>query len=117
MSYTVEDLDQAVAARVGATADWPSEGGWQSFPWARESFEIPGIGTLQVLEYQDEEFETQCWLVVRITDPEGNVRLFKRNGWRASHDGSYLEGPTFEVKEFTETVTVTNYYAITAEDA
>lgn len=113
IAYTVEDLDKAIAA--GGTSRWASDsGGWDRYAYASAEVELDDIGTLRVVEYHDEEFETQCWLVVSITDPDGNERLFKRNGWRASHDGSYLDGPTIEVVKHVETVEVTTYEHITS---
>ena len=106
LPYTVADLNAEVAKLGG------SDEGWYTLAWGADH-EVPGIGIANKVEYHDEEFETRCWLVVSIKDDTGNVRLFKRNGWRASHDDSYLDGPTVEVEKRTEMVEVTTYKPVT----
>lgn len=107
--YTVADLDAAVNVAWGRQNAWYDSAGWEHVAWNDREHDLPGIGTLRMVENHDEEFETQCWLIVSVIDEYGMMRLFRRNGWRASHDGSYLDGPTLEVKAVTKIVTVTEW--------
>jgi hypothetical protein len=102
LPYTIAELDKAI-------------GDWEYYMWGSLPTELPGIGTMTRVELHDEEFETACWMVVKIVDPQGNERLFKRNGWRASHDGSCLDGPTVEVRAETKTIQVTTYETVFTE--
>jgi hypothetical protein len=72
--------------------------------------ELPGIGVLtQVESYGGEGKGDDYYLIFKVVTRTPNTkttRVFKRNGWHASHDGSYLEGPTVEGKQVVKTVTV-----------
>lgn len=68
--------------------------------------EIPGLGTLKVIEtFGGEGLGDQYWVVFSLTDGDGNTRLFRRNGYYASFDGGYLDGPLLEVKPVDRMVT------------
>lgn len=43
-----------------------------------------------------------------MLDEAGDERLFRRNGWYASYSGGYFEGPTEEVAEAQQLITVYN---------
>lgn len=68
---------------------------------------LEGIGTVRQVERHGggEGDGERYWIVISVTDPEGNVRLFQRNGWYASFNGGYLDGPTVEVEEAVKQVT------------
>lgn len=68
---------------------------------------LDGIGTAKMVEqFGGEGGGDKYWFILSVTDADGNERLFRRNGWYASFDGGYYEGPTEEVVEATETVKV-----------
>lgn len=72
-----------------------------------EYVEFPGIGRIEMVESFGGEGEgDQYWFVFKITDADGNVRFFRRNGWYASFNGGYYDGPTEEVKPAEKTITV-----------
>lgn len=69
--------------------------------------EIAGIGRATLVdEFGGEGQGDDYFIIFSVTEPNGNVRLFKRNGYHQSHDGSYLDGPTEEVRETQEVITV-----------
>jgi hypothetical protein len=109
VNYTVANIDMAISDLypLPERAWSPTSYAWEHLLRGPEGaqHELPGIGTLRVVEIRDEEFEAKCWVVVSVTDADGNVRCFRRNGWRASHDGSYLGGPTEEVLPRAKVVT------------
>lgn len=45
------------------------------------------------------------WQVWKVTDAEGNVQYFKKEGYYMSYDGSNWDGTLFEVEPFEKTVT------------
>ncbi|AMS02566.1 hypothetical protein BJD55_gp017 [Gordonia phage Yvonnetastic] len=77
------------------------EDAWSCLSYQTNPVEIEGLGEVCVEEDFDEEFHTNRYLVVRV----GSSLHYKRCGWRASHDGSYLDGPTVQVRPLTKTVT------------
>lgn len=48
----------------------------------------------------------QYWFVFKITDDNGEVRYFRRDGWYASFNGGYYDGPTEEVVAQEKTIIV-----------
>ena len=68
---------------------------------------IPGIGQAVAVDRFGGEGEgDDYWFVFKVTEPNGNERIFKRNGWYASYDGGYYEGPTEEVVEGEKVIRV-----------
>ncbi|CPS09911.1 hypothetical protein I3U64_00365 [Mycobacteroides abscessus subsp. abscessus] len=68
---------------------------------------IEGFGHFDVVESFGGEGEgDQYWFVFKITDDNGEVRYFRRNGWYASFDGGYYDGPTEEVVAQEKTIIV-----------
>ncbi|MBO0676908.1 hypothetical protein JRC04_05485 [Mycolicibacterium sp. S2-37] len=118
MTYTVEDLDAAVLAHYDEDEDYQE--GWGNlgealyhYNWGvnkdkpAPTVELDGIGTVRKVEdFGGEGQGDQYWIVISITDADGNVRYFQRDGWYASYDGGYYEGPTFEVRPEEKTITV-----------
>lgn len=116
MSYTVQDLDNAVgawASTLTQTANYLSPGNYdadesrvwgelkQYLSWKDHKFILlPGIGELTLVKVVGggEGGGEDYHLILRVTSDHGVVRTFKRNGWYASYDGGYLEGPTQEGK-------------------
>jgi hypothetical protein len=69
--------------------------------------DLPGFGRASLVSQHGGEGQGDDYhIVFTVTDDAGNVRTFKRNGYHASHDGSYLDGPTEEVKPVEKVVTV-----------
>ncbi|OHU63987.1 hypothetical protein [Mycobacteroides chelonae] len=66
-----------------------------------------GFGHIEVVDsFGGESQGDQYWFVFKITDDNGGVRYFRRDGWYASFDGGYYDGPTNEVVEQEKTITV-----------
>ncbi|WP_099021224.1 hypothetical protein [Mycolicibacterium palauense] len=115
MSYTVEDLDASIASGSWDDNDIPDRygccDGWDDFleelEWGKKCVDIPDIGIAELSEqFGGEGQGDQYWAVVKILGEKGETRYFRRDGWYASFDGGYYEGPTDEVYPATETVTV-----------
>lgn len=66
-----------------------------------------GFGYIEVVDTFGGEGEgDQYWFVFKITDDNGEVRYFRRDGWYASFNGGYYDGPTEEVVQQEKTITV-----------
>lgn len=102
--YNRETRQFETVHRVGADQGWSSIS--EAIEYGGNTLEIAGLGTVSHIEsFGGEGQGDQYWMVFKITD--GDVsRTFKRDGWYASYDGGYLEGPTTEVKAVQKTITV-----------
>ena len=134
MTYTIEELDEAIENEetswngdwnefeelLDETTEWVKvpEGteGARSFdhgktfekslPKAVIGADLPGIGrAIGIDQFGGEGLGDDYWIVFKVTSDDGE-RIFKRNGYHASFDGSYLDGPTTEVKSVEKVVTV-----------
>lgn len=116
--YTIKELDAAIE-----NEETPWEGSWYEFEdaasssrqwvddeWIDQGFrgvDIPGIGRAELLEqYGGEGQGDDLWQVFKVTDPEGNERIFRRTGWYASYSGGDYDGPTEAVKGVEKVITV-----------
>jgi len=95
-------LDQRNLARTGSSEDYA----WENISY-QPGVEILPIGYVTVVEDYNEEFHTDRYVVISIETPAGK-QYFKRNGWRQSHYGSELDGPTVEVVPEQKTITIWN---------
>jgi hypothetical protein len=59
----------------------------------------------RVAEYGGMDLGSDYWVVVSLTNADGNVQYFRKSGWYASHDGGYLDNETEEVFPYEKTVT------------
>jgi hypothetical protein len=136
MTYTVEDLDAAVEEAFDDWHDFidateqtkeylevpaGTEGGYErqygelKGKWvAPFDLEVPGalldLGevvaqAVTVDRFGGEGQGDDYWAVFKVTVDEVD-RYFKRNGYHVSHDGSYFDGPTEEVRSVEKTITV-----------
>lgn len=120
VSYTVQELNEAVEEGFIYTylnhKNEPREiaaEGWRELNEALFYFGrnarvvIDGIGTLGGVEDHGggEGDGEERWYVFSVTDAAGE-RLFRRNGYYASYDGSHFDGPTEAVAPVQKTVTV-----------
>lgn len=66
---------------------------------------VEGIGQAVILDtFGGEGQGDDHWAVFKIISPDG-YRIFKRNGYYVSHDGSHYDGPTVEVRPAERIVT------------
>ncbi|WPH57740.1 hypothetical protein [Mycobacterium phage WXIN] len=103
MTYTIKDLNDAVAEHGFGYPGWNSFWELETYENGSEGYEstaLEGIGTVDIAEVVggSEGGGEEHWIVVKVTDAAGDVRYFKRDGWYASYDGGSLDGPTTEVK-------------------
>ena len=84
-----EDLDSAELDDNGSV--------WSAvMEYEGKTYELDGYSGKVVATYGGEGQGDQYWVVVSISDGE-TTRYFRRDGWYASYDGGYLDGPTSEV--------------------
>ncbi len=71
--------------------------------------DVQGLGRVTLeTQFGGEGQGDNYYLVLKVVDilsSDGTVRYFKKLGWHASHDGSYLDGDLVEVKPVDRTVT------------
>ena len=87
---------------------------WEDLQWALEYKEdsktvyLPGVGDVVLVNVRGggEGDGDDYHIIIRVTGQDSSIRTFKRNGWYASHDGGYLEGPTVEGKIVVKAVEV-----------
>lgn len=83
--------------------------GW--FAWQEvgsEGEQVEGVGLVHLVEDfggGEGSGETR-YLVFSVTDDQGSVRFFKKNGYYASYDGSSFDGSFDEVVPVEKVVTV-----------
>jgi len=70
-----------------------------------KDYELDGYSAKVVATYGGEGQGDQYWVVISISDGE-TTRYFRRDGWYASYDGGYLDGPTSEVAPKEKVITV-----------
>jgi hypothetical protein len=104
-----DDFDPAEDEFGGDSSEWDElENKLDGYPRsdAERVHELEGIGTVRLLEHHGGEGEgDDYYMVISVTDEMGDARLFRRNGWYASYDGGYYEGPTVEVRAVDRLVT------------
>ncbi|AXK86569.1 hypothetical protein SAMN05421776_11717 [Nocardia farcinica] len=81
--------------------------GWTGLDWFFQDFPdavvgLDEIGTVQIVEHNSRR------MIVSVTDPDGNVRYFQKNGYYSSYDGTDWDGGFFEVRP-AEQVIVTKH--------
>jgi hypothetical protein len=81
--------------------------GWDFWAWENKSTEIEGLGKVTTVEqFGGEGQGDRAWVVVRVDFPNGTSRYFKKDGYHASHDGTYYDGYFSEVTPQEKVVTV-----------
>lgn len=115
----LEDLDKLISSQVyfrrTSYGNYNSETTWdwwksESRSWNKDTeayenrrVEIPDVG---IVEYEDsyggEDEGTSYWVVVKLTEPSGNVRYFEKLGYYSSY--SYADS-YFEESEIMNEVT------------
>lgn len=110
MSFTLDELRAAIEETD--SENWMGEDFYYEVGYAKEQanerghygpIEIPGIGkAVGVEQFGGMDQGSDLWTVFRIL---GDDRLFRKNGYYASHDGSYYDGALEQVEAFEKTVT------------
>lgn len=61
-------------------------------------FDVPRLGKVRLVEQHGGEGQgDQAWIVIGLTMCHDVERLFRKEGWHASHDGTYYDGELVEV--------------------
>lgn len=103
MSYTIADVDRMIES---IEDEWENSG-WGAWKYEEFTRVETELGVIEyVADFGGEGKGDDYWVVVKITDANGDVRHFKRLGWYASYSGGELDGPTVEVKPTERTIVV-----------
>lgn len=80
---------------------------WWAWETGGEPTPIEGLGNVTTVEqFGGEGQGDRAWVVVKVEFPDGTVRYFKKDGYHASHDGTYFDGDFDEVTPQQKVVTV-----------
>jgi hypothetical protein len=101
----VEDLLENAFDPETEDTGW---GGWVEFGWSGTKVRhVPELGDVKIVEdFGGEGQGDTRYLVFQVTDEEGEVRLFQKDGYYSSYNGSDWDGDFYEVVETKEIVTV-----------
>lgn len=112
--YRVKRYDYATKSYVATGEVIPErydsivegDASWYEFEeLPREGIVVEGLGLVTLeSQYGGEGMGDEYYIVLRVTEGD-TVRFFRKNGWHASHDGSYLDGSLDEVKPVDRVVT------------
>lgn len=133
MSYTIADIEELVeqtgwdytyrrgdTERVSGWTEfmeyvhvsrkrWNSDTrGYDPIPESEIEYRhFEGFGRIEVVDsFGGEGQGDQYWFVFKVTDDNGEARYFRRDGWYASFNGGYYDGPTEEVVAQEKTIQV-----------
>lgn len=102
-------IDDEGLHQVGDSEDAAYEGSefWHEAYWGRKEYDLGEFGVAQYLDGETggEGSAEYIWQVWQVTDGEGNVQFFKKEGYYMSYDGSNWDGELFEVEPYEKTVT------------
>lgn len=105
----LEKIQTFIEGDYDAEGEWLEgyDGGWSEFSWAgRDGVEIPGLGLAKIVEnFGGEGQGDDRWVVFEV-----NGRLYEKDGYYASYDGTTWDGDLYEVKPVE--VTVTKYHRV-----
>lgn len=107
----LEQLDELVMSGDISIQGRYSDSSYPVESWDELKYELDSDGIQTPLgrlfkeaEYGGMDQGSEYWLIVGLETSEG-TRLFKKDGWYASHVGSELDGALFEVESFERTIT------------
>lgn len=86
-----------------AGAGW---GGFYELLYEMNQHDFEGLGTVTLLDQFGGEGQGDDYWIVFSVESDGDTQIFRRNGYHASFDGSYLDGPTQEVVQKEKLITV-----------
>ena len=120
MSYTVKDAEKAIndhefvdtyeyggGVRTSRYSGW---GEWSELYEAKaDAIEVEGLGAVKAIDGEDAgegDYNASVFVVFEVTDQEGNVRHFRKNGYYQSYNGTEWDGDFFEAKQVEKVITV-----------
>lgn len=111
MSLTDKEIGRALKNHTwGEEGYSPGDfgwGEWSEIDGAEDGEVVPGVGTVKVLEDFGGEGQGEViYLIFEITDPEGGVKLYRKDGFYASFHGSDWDGKFYEVVAREKVITV-----------
>lgn len=72
------------------------EFGYETGP--EDVFDVPRLGKVRLVEqFGGEGQGDEAWIVMGLTMCHDVERLFRKEGWHRSHDGTYYDGDLIEV--------------------
>ncbi len=133
MTYTIEELEAAITNEDTSwegswgSLEYSADHTWEfvrdeagqivrdgnnqavkrELPPAEQGKELPGIGRVLVIDsYGGEGQGEERWFVFKVTDTEGNERIFRKDGYYASHYGTDWDGDVTEVEQVKKMIDV-----------
>ncbi|MEU2002036.1 hypothetical protein ACH47B_13175 [Rhodococcus sp. NPDC019627] len=120
MSYTVTDAENAIADHefvdtytYGGETRTRRSSGWDEWSELYEAkadaVEVDGIGMVKAIDGEDAgegDYAAGVFVVFEVTDSEGGVRHFRKNGYYQSYNGTEWDGDFFEAKQVEKVITV-----------
>ncbi|MFE7717520.1 hypothetical protein ACFU44_00585 [Nocardia rhizosphaerihabitans] len=113
MTKTAAEVEAALLAHEDGHPfswwEWAELEGWD------EPVTVPGLGKVRILDLMHEVGDggEDRWMIVQVVhEPEegqkygGLTRLYQKNGFYASWDGSHWDGAFFEVRATSRTVRI-----------
>lgn len=83
--------------------------GWERYEWSSETFDIPGLGTVKVVDTftgGEDSWDVPTHIVFRVTFPDGTERYYRKKGRYQSYQGNDWDGPFSEVSPVSEFITI-----------
>lgn len=83
--------------------------GWDMWAWENslEGTRVEGLGQVTTVEqFGGEGQGDQAWVVIKIKFDDGTEKYYRKDGYHASHDGTYFDGDFDEVTPQQKVVTV-----------
>jgi hypothetical protein len=108
---TVEEIGRALKNHTwgeeGAKPGAYSWGYWCEIEGDEAGENVPGVGTVKVLEDFGGEGQGEIrYYIFEITDLEGEIKLYKKDGYYASFHGTDWDGGFYEVVAREKVITV-----------
>lgn len=88
--------------------EYDDDDSWYYWAWSNDDgTEVEGLGLVTTVEqFGGEGQGDRAWVVVKVEFKNGTTRFFKKDGYHASHDGTYYDGYFSEVTPQEKVVTV-----------
>jgi len=108
--YDGDDFDEVIANNWDSESDGSDYVDWNEIGYGlSKPKEIAGLGTVQTVKDHGggEGSGEERYVVIKVTDNQGNETYYRKDGYYASYDGSTFDG---EFREVTPRDRVVTFY-------